>query len=345
MASVRPEAEEAGDHRLSGPAVGRIVITGAAGFVGSHVMARFRSAGREVVGIVRPGARTAAPGNGVRLVERDLATVPTLVDVLQPNDIVVHLAARAHRLVDDAADPLEAFRRSNVEPVRMLCESGAEAGIERLIFISSAKVFGEGRERPYTIDDPIAPAEPYAQSKAEAERVVVQAGERGAFDWTVLRPPFVYGPGGKGNFPRLVRLAQLAGRIPLPLASIENRRSILFVGNLADVIARAAAHPRLAGRVLLPTDAEDVSTPQLLRAIAAARGAGARLFRCPPALLRRAARFIGRSAEMDRLTESLRLDSRHLRDVLAWQPPFTLERALSLSVGSGGAPSTVLEYD
>jgi UDP-glucose 4-epimerase len=344
MALVLPESEEEGDDRLNGRAGERVVITGAAGFIGRHVLARFRAAGREVVGIVRPGA--AHPGiEGVRLIERDLASASSLADVLQPNDTVVHLAARAHRIVDDAADPLEAFRRANVEPVRVLCRSAAEANIRRLIFISSAKVFGEGREQPYAVTDPVAPAEPYAQSKAEAERVVAQAGEHGAFEWTILRPPFVYGPGGKGNFPRLVTLAHLSTKVPLPLGAIENRRSIIFVGNLADVILRAAEHPNASGQVLLPADTEDVSTPELLRAIAAATGARARLFPCPRVLLRTAARLIGRSAEMDRLTESLRLDSRHLRQVLEWQAPFTLQRAIALSVGASDTPSMSGAHD
>jgi nucleoside-diphosphate-sugar epimerase len=343
MAFVRPESKEEGDYRLNGRAAERVVITGAGGFIGGHVLARFRAAGREVVGIVRPGARVQ-PMPGVRLVERDLATIPSLADVLQSDDTVVHLAARAHRILDDAADPVEAFRRANVEPVRMLCRSATEANIRRLIFISSAKVFGEGRERPYAVTDPIAPAEPYAQSKAEAERLVIQAGERGAFEWTILRPPFVYGPGGKGNFPRLVTLARLSTRVPLPLASIENRRSVIFVGNLADLILRAVEHPMAAGKVLLPTDAEDVSTPELLRAIAAAAGARARFFPCPRALLRTAARLIGRSADMDRLTESLRLDSRYLRELLDWQAPFTLERAVALSVGTDDVRSAAAAH-
>lgn len=239
-----------------------------------------------------------------------------------------------------ASDPLAAFRAANVAPTEMLCAAAARAGVARVLFISSAKVFGEGRDRPYTLGDPLAPAEPYAQSKAEAERVVLEAAANGAFAWTILRPPFVYGPGGKGNFPRLVTLARLATRVPLPLASIENRRSIVFVGNLADLILHAAQHPKASGRVLLPTDAEDVSTPELLRAIAAVTGSRARLFRCPRVVLRGAATLIGRSAEMERLTESLRLDSRHLQQELDWHQPYTLEQALARSIDALGRVST-----
>jgi len=339
MAPVRPEAEEEGDDRLNGRAGGRVVITGAAGFVGNHVVERFLRDGWSVVALVRPGGSAPRPQEAVQIVERDLTRPDALVDVLRGGDVVVHLAGRAHVMHERASDPLAAFRAANVAPIEMLCDAAARAGVARLVFMSSSKVFGEGRERPYTLADPVAPAEPYAQSKAEAERVVTRAGTSGSLDWTILRPPFVYGRGGKGNFPRLVALARLSSVVPLPLASIANRRSIVFVGNLADLILHVARHPKASGSVVLPTDAEDVSTPELIRAIAAAIGSRARLFRFPRGVLRTAARLVGRSAEMDRLTESLRLDSRHLRDELEWQPPFTLERALALSVDASRARS------
>src|SRR6187402_3541742 len=161
MTPVRPESQE-GDYPSNAGAGERVVVTGAGGFIGSHVLARFRAAGCEVVGIVRPGAAERPRIEGVRLIERDLAAVPSLVDVLQTRDTVVHLAARAHRIRDDATDPLDAFRRANVEPVRMLCRSAAEARVRRLIFVSTAKVFGEGRSTPYTLSDRPAPADAYA---------------------------------------------------------------------------------------------------------------------------------------------------------------------------------------
>jgi nucleoside-diphosphate-sugar epimerase len=317
---------------LSGRAGERVVVTGAGGFIGGHVLARFREAGREVLGIVRPGAAVLPTTQGVRLVERDLAAVTSLADVLQPNDTVVHLAARAHRLVDDVSDPLDAYRRANVEPVRMLCRSAAEANVRRLIFVSSAKVFGEGRSAPYTLLDDPAPADAYAQSKWEAEQVVRSSATGGAFTWTILRPPFVYGPGGKGNFPRLVALARVAARVPLPLGGISNRRSTLFVGNLADAIHACACSDAARDKTYLPTDGTDVSTPELLRTIARVRRSRALLFPVPKSMLRATARLVGRSAEMNRLTESLRLDPRQLYDDLDWHPPFTLEQGLAISV-------------
>ena len=334
MTPDRPESDEDGNYRLNGRAGERVVVTGAGGFIGSHVLARFRAAGCEVVGIVRPGAGTRPPIEGVRLIERDLAAVPSLDDVLQTRDTVVHLAARAHRLFDDATDPLDAFRRANVEPVRMICRSAADAKVRRLIFISSAKVFGEGRSAPYTLDDPPAPADAYAQSKWEAEQVIRATAKEAAFTWTILRPPFVYGPGGKGNFPRLVALARLAARVPLPLGGISNQRSLLFVGNLADALFACAFSDAASNQIYLPTDGQDVSTHELLRLLARVRGQRSMLFSVPVSMLRAGARVLGRAAEMSRLTESLRLDSRRLYDTLGWRPPYTVEDGLAISVGA-----------
>ena len=304
--------------------------------MGGHVVREFCRDGWEVLALVRSDAAVLPPHESLHVVARDLSRSGALADVLRGGDVVVHLAGRAHVMREHETDPLAAFRAANVAPTELLCASAARAGVAQLVFVSSAKVFGEGREEPYTLADPLAPADAYARSKAEAERVVLDAAADGAFRGTVLRPPFVYGPGGKGNFPRLISLARLSTRIPLPLASIDNRRSILFVGNLADLIRHVALRSTWSTRVLLPTDARDVSTPELLRAIAAATGSRARLLRFPPAALRAAARLIGRGADMARLTESLRLDSRHLRTDLGWDPPYDIDRAMALSVGTAG---------
>ena len=314
----------------------RVVVTGAAGFVGRHLVQRLQHAGIPVVAIVRSAAPIVR-ADGLRYVVRDLEQVDSLADVLRADDVIVHLAARVHKMHEDADASDAAYRSTNLGVAQMLARSAAERGIRRVIFLSSAKVFGEGRERPYTIDDPVAPADAYARSKFEAEEVVRSVGDDSGFEWTIVRPPFVYGPGGKGNFPRLMALARVAQVVPLPLASIKNKRSILYVGNLVDAIVRCGLDPRTNRRVLLPTDAEDVSTPALLRAIETARASRARLFPCPPALLRVAARVIGSSAEMQRLTESLRLDSRYLREEFGWVPPFSLDRALAASLTAPSA--------
>ena len=309
-------------------------MTGATGFIGIHLLRRLRRERLPVLAIVRRTPPGSTADAGVTYVERDLERAETLRDILRPGDAIVHLAARVHVMRDDDPDSDSTYRRTNVEPTRMLCRSAAESGARRIVYLSSAKVFGEGRDRPYERSDPPAPADAYGRSKIEAEQVVRELAEAGGVEWTIARPPFVYGPGGKGNFPRLVALARLSAKVPLPLGSITNRRSVVFVGNLVDLLTRCALDARAAGQLVLPSDARDVSTPELLRVIARACSSRALLLPCPPSLLRAAAAVAGRSAEMDRLIESLQLDVGHLQEVLAWQPPFTLERAMERSVGS-----------
>jgi UDP-glucose 4-epimerase len=308
------------------------VVTGATGFIGTHLVRRLRRERTPVLAIVRtaPPDRSAEPG--VEYAIRDLERTDTLSDVLRNGDVVVHLAARVHMMRDTHPGSQDAYRRSNVEPTRMLCRSAVERGVRRVVYLSSAKVFGAGSDRPYQRSDPPAPVDAYGRSKLEAEQVMRDVAGAGGVEWTIFRPPFVYGGGGKGNFPRLVALARLATRLPLPLASIANLRSIVYVGNLVDALIRCGTHLAAGGRVLLPTDARDVSTPELLDAIARVGSSRAKLFRCPPRALRTLAALVGRAAEMERLTETRRLDSRHLQDELLWQPPFSLEAALERSV-------------
>jgi nucleoside-diphosphate-sugar epimerase len=293
--------------------------------------------GTPVLALLRTDVLPAARWDGLEYRARDLEHTTSLTDVLHRDDVLVHLAARVHVMRDHRKDAAWVYQAANVEPTRMICRSAAESGVRRVVYLSSAKVFGEGRERPYSVNDLPAPADAYAQSKLDAERVVREACDSSGIEWTILRPPFVYGPGGKGNFPRLVALARLSNVIPLPLGSIRNRRSIVFVGNLVDAIRHAVLDERARNRIMLPTDAADVSTPELLRAIAVANDGSARLFPFPRAILRGAAHLIGRSAEMERLTESLRLDAGYLRKELGWSPPFALSEALALSLADGTA--------
>jgi nucleoside-diphosphate-sugar epimerase len=323
-------------------APGRVVVTGAAGFIGRHLIGRLVAGEHEVLGIVRSNPLPPAPG--IQYVARDLATTSSVSDLLRRGDTLVHLAARAHVMRDRTDDPTAAYCAANVAPMRMLCDSVVASGVARVIFLSSAKIYGEGRAGPYTLEDPPSPVDAYARSKWEAEELLRQAAAGGLFEWTVLRPPFVYGPGGKGNFPRLVQLASLATWVPLPLAAVRNARSVIFVGNLVDAIQRCVVHPGARDRVLLPTDERDVSTPELLQAIAEARGRHARLFSFPPRLLRAVAGLAGRHAEIDRLTESLQLDGSALRRGLEWEAPYSFKESIRLSLARA-TPDDIVASD
>jgi nucleoside-diphosphate-sugar epimerase len=240
-------------------------------------------------------------------------------------DSVVHLAARTHVMRDTAADPLAEYRRINVTGTQALAEAAQAAGVRRFIFLSSIKVNGEGTTlRPYSETDAPCPEDAYGVSKREAELALSAAAAD--METVVLRPPLLYGPGVKGNFLRLMRAIERG--MPLPLGSIHNHRSLLYVGNLVDAIMLSLDHPAAAGKTYLVADDEGISTPGLVRAIAAAMHRPARLLPFPPPLLRFAGAITGKSAAVSRLLGSLQIDSSKIRRELGWQPRHTLKEGL-----------------
>lgn len=302
-----------------------ILITGATGFVGQMLVAALHAQHRDV----RRVLRHPAPGNhGHDIIIGDIGPDTGWRAALQGITCVVHLAARTHKLDERSADALAAYRQINVEATCNLAQQAAAAGVRRFVFLSSIKVNGETTEaRPFTRDDAPQPLDAYGISKREAEDVLRQIGTETGMEIVILRPPLVYGPGGKGNFLRL--LQAVAQGVPLPLASIKNRRSLVYVGNLVDAIITCMDSSAAAGKTFLVSDGEDVSTPALIRKLAAALGRPPRLLPCPPALLHFAAALLGKRAAAMRLTGSLAVDSSALRQELGWQPRYSLDQGLN----------------
>lgn len=303
----------------------KVVVTGASGFVGNPVCRALVDAGMTVVGTVRrpldpvPGATLAAVG--------DLGPDTDWAPALKGADAVVHLAARAHVMGETEADPLTVFRRVNRDGAVRLAEQAAVAGVRRLVFISSIKVNGEVTppDRPFTAAT-AAPVDPYGIAKWEAEQALAAVAARTRLELVVIRPPLVHGPGAKGNLAAMMRVVDAGW--PLPLGAIANRRSLVGVHNLADAIRFCLITPEAAGKTLLVRDGTDVSTPELIAALAALLGRRARLLPVPPALLRLAGLLTGKSAAVSRLTGSLVVDDTPLR-ALGWQPRETLAQGLA----------------
>ncbi len=209
-----------------------------------------------------------------------------------------------------------------------LARSAAAAGVRRLVFLSSVKVLGDvTSDDPFTDSSPANPQDPYGVSKREAEIGLSELTARSGMEVAILRPPLVYGSGVKGNFLSLLRLIERG--VPLPLAAIANRRSLLYLGNLVDAVDLCLSHDGAAGRTFLIRDGEDLSSAELARRLAAALDRRAPLFSLPDGVLRLAANCIGRRAAAQRLLGSLTVDDRRIRSELDWQPPFTVDQGLA----------------
>lgn len=234
--------------------------------------------------------------------------------------VVFHLAARTHVLHETARDAVAEYRRVNVEGTRSLAQAAVRSGVRRMVFLSSIKVNGERTDGvPFDENAEPQPEDAYGVSKWEAEQALCGVARDTGLEAVILRCPLVYGPGVKGNFLRLIHWT--AHRRPLPFASIDNCRSLIYLENLVDAIVSAGRSPAATHRTFLVSDGKDVSTPELIRSIAGALQVKARLFPFPPTLLMAAATAMGKREEMRRLTGSLQIDSSKIRRELNWMPP------------------------
>ena len=313
----------------------KCLVTGANGFVGRALCQFLSARGYAVHAAVR---RDGSVVSGVTsFVVGNLGARTDWQEALAGVECVVHLAARVHQIRDDAAASAQHYFETNTEGTLQLARASASAGVRRFVFVSSIKVNGEGQgfdptQPAYMERDPPAPADAYAQSKWAAEQGLWQIAAESGLKVTVIRPPLVYGPGVGANFLRLMRWVERG--IPLPFGAINNRRSLVYLGNLVDAIATCLEHPAAAGATFLVRDAETLSTPELIRRIAVQFDRRARLFPVPRLGLVGAFTLIGKRAEADRLLGSLVVDDTHLRQVLGWKPPFSIDEGLAATVAA-----------
>lgn len=298
--------------------MGMTLVTGASGFVGSHLVGEMRRRALPVRGVTRG----VVPG---------LVTIPAYgpdqdwSDFLEGVDTVVHLAARVHVMRETAPDPLAEFRVANVSAAVNVARQAAEAGVRRFVFVSSIKVNGEQTElgKPFTADDPPNPQDPYGISKAEAEAALMGLGLETGMEITIVRPPLVYGPGVRGNFRNLARSA--ARGMPSLFPAVKNKRSLVHVANLCDLLITVLNHPNAANDLFLVSDGRDLSTDELFRALAIRAGRRPFAIPVPPVWLQVMGKISGHSAAVERLTQSLQIDLARTSQSLGWTPIDTSE--------------------
>ena len=301
----------------------RILVTGASGFVGRAVVSRLVVGGADVVGTVRrpSGERweASSPPLGGAADWR-----PCLVG----RTVLIHSAARAHVLNESEEDPIGLFREVNTTGTLQLARQAAEVGVKRFLFLSSIGVNGTQSIKPFTESDAPHPVEPYAVSKLEAERGLMELSKETGIEVVIIRPPLVYGPSAPGNFGKLANAVRRG--IPLPLGAVtQNRRTLVGLDNLVDLIVTCTYHPAAANQAFLAGDDEDLSTADLLRRMAKAFGVSPRLLPVPVPVLKAMARAAGKSGMVERLCGSLQVDITKAREVLGWKPPLTVDEGLA----------------
>ena len=306
-----------------------ILVTGQTGFVGHALVSSLSERGRPFAGVSRRPPRGESRGRSILVPSIDDRTA--WGDHLNGVETVIHCAARVHQM-GDSPEVIDPYRLVNTNGTLRLAEAAASAGARRFVFVSSIKVSGDETTEgnPFGPDTPSRPTDGYGRSKAEAEDGLRELSARTGLEVVIVRPPLIYGPGARGNIERLIRLVNRP--VPLPFGSIANRRSLVGLHNLVDLLIRCADHPEAGGMTFVAGDDGAVSTPTILRTLAAAAGRRALLVPVPPVALRVGLRSIGRGGIYRRLASNLEVDSSLCRDRLEWRPLDSIETSIRSAV-------------
>lgn len=304
-----------------------LLLTGVTGFLGSRLMQVLLTIPE--LSITATARRQAALNADLVVEVQDLSATTDWSVALVGQDCVIHTAARVHIMKDSMADPLTEYRRVNVDGTLNLARQAVSSGVKRFIFVSSIKVNGEHSPlgKPFTEDSYPSPEGPYAISKFEAEKGLKQLSQETGLEVVIIRPPLVYGPGVKGNFGNMIKLVQKG--VPFPLGAIHNKRSLVAIDNLVDLIITCIDHTAAGNQIFLAGDGQDLSITDLLRGIAKAMDKRSILLPIPSSLLMLGARLFGREPEAHRLLGSLQVDISKARTLLGWEPPISLDEGLS----------------
>lgn len=303
----------------------KILVTGVTGFLGRSLIPKLPY---KIVGI----SRNASDELPFPVHKLDIGPNVDFRTSLGGADVVIHCAARVHVMNDSSSDPLNSFREVNTLGTLNLAKQAADARIKRFIFISSIKVNGESTKKgaQFSSADEHQPEDPYGISKSEAEMGLLKIAKDTGMEVIIIRPPLVYGPGVKGNFFSLLKLAKMP--LPLPFGAIRNKRSMVYVENLVDLIVTCIDHPKAANKVFLASDGDDLSLTRLLALVRKAMGRAKMLIPVSAFVFALVGRVVNRSDVVDRLIGNLQVDSNETKKALNWEPPYTVEQGIQATV-------------
>ena len=306
----------------------KIFITGGSGFVGSALCKTLAKTTKNVCASVRSRDFSSNFYNLEYVSTGDIRSKTNWKKILTNIDCIIHCVAKAHETNFFNKESLNEFRMVNVEATANLARQAAASGVKRFVFLSSIKVNGENNinDTIFRHDDPPNPKDAYGISKFEAEQELWKISKQTGIEVVIIRPPLVYGRGVKGYMKRLIKLINYG--IPLPLSLINNKRSLIGIDNLVDIIIRCIDHPNADGKTFLVSDDRDLSTPDLLKLIASYMGSSVRLFPLPVTLLKFFSLILGMESEINKLIGSLRIDNSLTKEILNWKPPFNVEEGI-----------------
>lgn len=324
-----------------------ILVTGATGFVGKNLCRFLLDQGHSVHAIVRSIEKQQPFIEGLPRTHHLICIKIENIDAntqwephLNNIDIVIHLAARVHVLKEQVSDPLDAFRKTNYWGTKQLVSAAMASGVKRFIYLSSIAVNGQetvtnaqGQMQAFTYHDEPKPTNAYGISKYEAEQAIQAAvTQETSMDFVIIRPPLIYGPGAEANFLKLVKLVKT--RLPLPIQTLKNQRSFVYIDNVIDFIARVMVHPKAANHIFLVADPQPVSTTELIRFMARALNIKPLIFAFPISFLRFVLLCCGQGVVARRLFNSLVIDNHYARTLLDWAPPYTTAEGIEKSLTS-----------
>lgn len=299
-----------------------VLLTGATGFIGGSLLTALVAKHYKVIAPSRTPL-DELPENVTMPLLQDISALPDNSELFAGCDVVIHIAAKAHVYGVSLAE----FIRVNTEGTLRLAQLAVRAGVKRFIFLSSIGVNGISNTKPFSVADKPAPVEDYAVSKLNAEIGLKQIAADTGMEVVIIRPPLVYGANAPGNFGKLAKLAEK--NLPLPLGAIHNKRSLVALDNLVDLIVTCIDHPKAANQTFLVSDDQDVSTTELLQMMTRASGKKPLLLPVPVSWLKLAGKFTGKQAEIDRLCGNLQVDISHTKETLAWKPPVSVEEGIA----------------
>ncbi len=302
----------------------KILITGASGFVGAALLDILQEKYDDLVLLGR--------SNNVsqfKFYQAEIDSKSDYTEALKHVDVVIHVAARAHVLNEDSAKANDLYQEINTRGTLNLAKQSIASGVKRFIFISSVKVNGEQTQlgKPFSSMDIPSPEDAYGQSKADAEKGLLEISAVSDLEVVIIRPPLVYGRGVKANFASMMQLA--TKNLPLPFGSIKNKRSMVGIDNLVDLIIACIDHPNAANQIFLVSDDHDVSTSELMRELTIAAGKKPRLIPVPMKIIKFMATLLGKKSIADRLCGSLQVDITHTKEMLGWVPPVSFKEGIA----------------